>query len=429
MVKLHTFVVENINEITSAESTEITDVLKLNVATPLNGCTSNNSDEVCAQKLKYFAIMGKQLVLDFKSDVKPEQKCGQEIAGSQGREPELERIWLADAQLAQNTIPENLVCPHDSKNIITFMVIGLNELEHVLPLSSHWESLKALMLSRVNLKSIPTEIGELPKLARLTVTSTASRAPGGIVDLVPATLSGLGRLEKLHLELTHSQGSLDAGFFSNMPSLKGLTLKLKLETFPESICSLASLQKLKLQHNPIGVLPSCLAGLNKLTSLDLTNSSLTTLPNSLNSFKNLKELVLDKNSLATLPNSLSSLSLTTLGLTGVRGLFVPSAHPICLARNSGNYPGVEVCSIYGDNTVLFTCQTVAEGCICRRSVPTVDDMKQKECEQLDDDYDAEHGIQSGARGVIAKTNSGGGLTTRKPLVGVSRKKRRKPPVT
>lgn len=413
MVKLHTFVVEKINEIPSPAGNETTNVLKLNMAIPLNGCTSNDGNEACAQKLKYFAIMGEKLVLNFKANANPEQACRQEVAGSNAREPELERIWIADAQLTQNTIPEDLVCPHDSKNIVAFMLIGLEELEHVLPLSSKWESLRALVLNRVNLKSIPAEVGDLPKLARLTVSSSAS-LDSTTSEWVPASLSSLRSLDKLHLELTRSQGDLDAQFFSDMPLLTSLTLNMQLKKLPESICSLTSLQKLRLQSNPIAVLPSCVTGLDKLTSLDLRNSSLLELPESLNSLSNLKELVLERNPLETLPKSLASLRLTTLGLVGISGLFLPTTHPICQARCNVN---VEKCSVFG-NTILFSCQNIQKGCMCSMAIPATDDAEQQKCEQLDYDYLQEKGLESKGRrycnSVTTREASSGGSMKRTP---------------
>ena len=382
-MQLRTFVMAHVNEVTTPtqknqHSTKTT--LALRVSTPLNGCTNSDPEHICARKLTYFAMIGQHLSLRFE----PGPACHETVAQIRAQ-PSLERILLQDANLANHQLPDNWVCGDDRKQVTHVRLENLENMKRMFPLSRDWKRLESLEVIRTKLESIPPEVGQLPNLTKLVVKGSTSSS---LETWLPNTLSSLTRLEKLHLELTN-QGTkphnvLASAIFSDMTNLKELNLRLGLRKLPESVCNLTHLQRASFMNNPIGGLPACFTNLTELASLDVVNTSLGELPSDMNKMVHLTELNVEHNPLVAIPRSLSSLSMTTIGLTGVRGLFVPSDHPICGARALWGH-NRDNCTIFGNKTILFKCEVPEYGCICGRAVPEVDDdhPEQKACEARD----------------------------------------------
>ena len=378
-MQLRTFVVAHVNEgTTPVEKNK--NSLALRVSTPLNGCTTSDSEHICARKLTFFAMIGQHLSLQFE----PGPACRETVARVRAQ-PSLRCVWLQDAKLINNQLPDNLVCGDDRKQVTHVRLENLKNMKRIFPLSRDWERLESLEIIRTNLESIPPEVGRLPNLIKLVVKGSTSST---LKTWLPSTLSSLTRLQKLHLELTEQgtkpHNALADATFSSMADLKELNLRLGLNTLPESICSLTHLQRASFMNNPIGALPACFTNLTNLVSLDVANTSLSELPFDMNKIVNLTELNVERNPLVSIPPSLSNLSLTTFGLKGVRGLFVPSDHPICAARALWGH-NRDNCTIFGFKTILFKCEIPEYGCICGRAVPDVDHdhPMQKACEARD----------------------------------------------
>ena len=375
MVKLHSFAVTHINEGPAMESSganTAVNTLTLQMSTPINGCTYDKKDEICARKLTYFALIGQHLILDFDSG----RKCGETPGGASGLG--LKRIWLQDAKVTDKQLPNNLVCGGDRKQVTHVRLEGLTNVKQIFPLSRDWARLKSLEVIRSTLESIPTGVGQLPNLIKLVVEASTSSA---LKTWLPSTISSLTRLKTLHLELTQTgsedQNVISDAIFRKMSSLTSLKLQLTLRKLPTSICNLTNLESATFIGNPITILPDCFTELHQLSRLDVSNTDLTELPYFMDKFSKLKELNVERTSLMSIPPSLSNLTLTTFGLFGVRGLVIPKKqkHPICLARDKYRTPDRSSCTIFGDNTFLFDCQPPLASCQCGSPIPNNADSK------------------------------------------------------
>lgn len=90
----------------------------------------------------------------------------------------------------------------------------------------------------------------------------------------------------------------------------------RFDSFPASICTLGSLQRLVAHDNRLHELPRSFGDLFSLTELDLSRNMLEGhLPDSIASLRGLKQLRLQQNSIKSLPDDIGRLTrLTHLGL-------------------------------------------------------------------------------------------------------------------
>lgn len=102
-----------------------------------------------------------------------------------------------------------------------------------------------------------------------------------------------------------------------LKSLQILNLRNnELETLPESISNLTSLEKLNLSRNNLITLPEAIGNLTSLKILNIGNNKLKRLPEAITELNSLQELRLEYNNLTTLPNSIGNLtSLEYLDIT------------------------------------------------------------------------------------------------------------------
>jgi len=81
-----------------------------------------------------------------------------------------------------------------------------------------------------------------------------------------------------------------------------------LQSLPESIGNLTSLQELHLYDNKLTSLPASIGRLTSLQVLVFSDNKLSSLPESIGNLTSLQELILDENQLSLLPASLGNLS-------------------------------------------------------------------------------------------------------------------------
>eukprot|EP00054_Salpingoeca_dolichothecata_P019679 m.122629 g.122629 ORF g.122629 m.122629 type:complete len:639 (+) comp23344_c0_seq3:171-2087(+) len=177
--------------------------------------------------------------------------------------------------------------------------------QQVAALYSHITQ-RLLCWPKMNISSLPDELGQLDFLDRILVTD-------GSLKQLPESIGKL----KLLVELDVSQNKLQS-----LPQTIGLNTKLErlilnnnqLKTLPASISSLVNLQVLDLSQNSLSTLPDTISQLRSLKTLNLDRCArLSELPDVWSSLTNLSELFLTQTRITLLPESLFLLpSLKTL---------------------------------------------------------------------------------------------------------------------
>jgi internalin A len=166
---------------------------------------------------------------------------------------------------------------------------------------------EVLDLSKMELFSVPTEIGQLTKLTRLDLSENTLR------DL-PESMSQLINLTSL--KLSYNQFNALPDLLTQLTNLRFLDLSgNKINLLPKSIRNLSNLTSLDLSSNQFSTLPESVTQLKSLTSLNLWHNELSALPESIGQLCNLISLNLRNNKLNSLPESIGQLrSLSFLDL-------------------------------------------------------------------------------------------------------------------
>ncbi|XP_067932896.1 uncharacterized protein [Watersipora subatra] len=192
------------------------------------------------------------------------------------------------------------------ESLETFTTLKKLELCRI-DLSLEWPSLPANSLEELRvidckMKTLPSCFGSLKSLRKFNI----SRNP---VEVLPESITALSSLEELNLshcwisQLPESLGSLK--------SLRKLNLcGNPIEVLPESITALSSLEELDLSHCNIGQIPDSFIQLQKLKVLRITGYSelsiydgLQTFPEVVTKLTSLEDLDLSNNWIYELPDS------------------------------------------------------------------------------------------------------------------------------
>ncbi|XP_067934863.1 uncharacterized protein [Watersipora subatra] len=168
-------------------------------------------------------------------------------------------------------------------------------------------SLEELDLSCNPINELPDSFIQLQKLKVLRITGNSVLSIPFGLQTVPEVVTKLTSLEELDLsnnrinELPDSLGSLK--------SLRKLNLSGKpIEVLPESITSLSSLEELDLSWCKINQLPESLGSLTLLRKLNVSSNPIEVLPEYITSLSSLEELDLSHCKISQLPESLGSLT-------------------------------------------------------------------------------------------------------------------------
>lgn len=134
------------------------------------------------------------------------------------------------------------------------------------------------------------------------------------LQTLPESIGNLKSLEALTLD--NNQLSSLPESIGNLKWLKSLYLSdNQLSSLPESTTELRSLQTLWLERNKLGNLSESMSNLKSLEILNLDKNQLTIIPESIGNLNSLKLLYLSDNQIVTLPESIGKLnSLETLRL-------------------------------------------------------------------------------------------------------------------
>lgn len=228
---------------------------------------------------------------------------------------------LKNLRIANNPIKELLV---SLKRLNSLKCLNLaNTKLKKVPKISKDSMLEVLNISNTRIVTLPSNIGVLKKLKRIiSEKNTVYDSPTPLESL-PESIGDLASLE--HLIIKSGKLKELPENFGKLKNLKILDLSgNRLESLPNSFCELKSLEYLNLANNKISKLPQRFNNLQKLKFLSLAYNKLEQFPTKINKLNSLKELWLSNNRLKTLSSGLINLkSLKKLAINGNEIFQVP----------------------------------------------------------------------------------------------------------
>ncbi|XP_067941065.1 malignant fibrous histiocytoma-amplified sequence 1 homolog [Watersipora subatra] len=179
--------------------------------------------------------------------------------------------------------------------------------------------LEELDLSDCSIYQLPEKFDRLQRLKVLKIRG--SRSQRGSLQSVPEVVTKLTSLEEL--DLSYNQINQLPDRFDKLQRLK--VLKITgcfcmhglLQSLPEVVTKLTSLEELDLSYNQINWLPDRLDTMESLRKLILSGNHLREVPENITALSSLEELDLSDNQISQLPEKLSTMrSLRRLLLSG-----------------------------------------------------------------------------------------------------------------
>jgi len=207
-----------------------------------------------------------------------------------------------------------------------------------------------LDLSKMNIKCIPAEIGELTDLICLNIS-------GNSLEELPEEIGLLLNLRGL--DASRNRIRLLPGTIRRLLSLSDLDLSFnQLRIIPQSICMLNNLEHLNLYGNLIAHIDPDLGLLSELASLNLSFNRLEDLPGSIGDLRTLSELSLDHNRLRSLPVEISY--LTSLRWIRLESNGLPGAYLAAAETDMSSFRAF-IASVYEKTVPLFEAKLLITG--------------------------------------------------------------------
>lgn len=164
---------------------------------------------------------------------------------------------------------------------------------------SEMKTLRELDLSRLGLKTLPAQIGQLSDLTMLILSYNQ-------ITSLPSEICQLEKLEALILD-----GNQLTSLPPEIGKLKSLIAlyidENQLTSLPNEIGFLRSLQDLYLNKNDLSSLPPSIGNLGNLKHLFATSNKIESIPLEIGKLRNIQTLSLKSNKLSTLPDEIGDL--------------------------------------------------------------------------------------------------------------------------
>ncbi len=157
--------------------------------------------------------------------------------------------------------------------------------------------LQALNLSRLQLKTLPKEIGQMKHLRYIRLYNNRT------FRSFPSEIGGLIHLE--HLDFAGTRVKELPASIGKCKNIRIITANAcGLQTIPDEFCKLEKLENINFGYNDISRLPDNFGDLTALVSVSLGGNRLTEIPESFNQLENLFYLDIARNKLKEVPNSI-----------------------------------------------------------------------------------------------------------------------------
>ncbi|XP_056165504.1 disease resistance protein RPV1-like isoform X2 [Syzygium oleosum] len=201
----------------------------------------------------------------------------------------------------------DLRCTPDLSAFTQLKILTLRycrKLEHLHPSIGKLKSLVSLDLYGCgSLKELPEEVGELKDLEELVLDDS------GITE-IPTSIGSLRKLKKLSAGRCRSLREIPSSI-GDLKNLQHLDLSgcKSLKELPEEVGELKDLEELQLGRSGITEIPTSIGYLRKLKELSAyCCKSLREIPSSIGDLQNLQHLNLSGSGIEKLPNSIGDLS-------------------------------------------------------------------------------------------------------------------------
>jgi Leucine-rich repeat (LRR) protein len=198
---------------------------------------------------------------------------------------------------------KNLVClPSTILNLKLLKdvdISGCSKVEKLLESLENVESVEELDVSGTTIRDVPSSIGHLKNLKRLSFE--------GCKELSSSNKPWYEHIRSYSKPISPDHVGLSP--LLGLCSLTSLNLSdCNLKAIPNDIGSLFSLEELNLDGNKFVCLPKSIGQLSQLLFLDLSKNNLKCLPESIGQLSKLENLDLCENDLKCLPESIGQLS-------------------------------------------------------------------------------------------------------------------------
>lgn len=171
-------------------------------------------------------------------------------------------------------------------------------------------------------KKLPSEIGKLKYLRKLAIHFLD-------METLPDEIGMLISLEETSFRYNHLSELPNS--CSNLKKLRSIDISINnFSTFPSAICNMTNLESINIGNNSIKSLPPRIGRLVKLRELVLTDNKLKTFPDSIGSLRKLEVISAGENDIASLPPSMKDLKSLKLLILDNSPLVIP---PEILARS------------------------------------------------------------------------------------------------
>ncbi|KAI4373377.1 hypothetical protein MLD38_011508 [Melastoma candidum] len=182
--------------------------------------------------------------------------------------------------------------------------------------SDRWKITGVVALAECNLKAIPEEVWACGSSARILDISS------NFIESMPQQISSLTSLQKLLMSANGmSEQSVSWEGVSSLKLLTVLSLNQnQFKSLPSAVTALRPLRQLDISRNQLTALPVEIGHLKQLEVLKANNNRISTIPSSIGDCDSLIEVDFSSNLLSELPETLGNLHKLKVLVLGNNGL-------------------------------------------------------------------------------------------------------------
>jgi Leucine-rich repeat (LRR) protein len=201
-------------------------------------------------------------------------------------------IWSKICTALPSTVPSVSLPTATAHEIRAWMMDPAN--------APHLTNITYRYLGNLDIKTIPSEIGQLVTLSGLDLSHNQ-------IASIPDAIGKLSKLSNLSFSNTQITSIPDA--MGQLSQLAYLNLSNnQITSIPDAMGQLSQLTYLRLSDNQITSIPDAMGQLSQLAYLNLSNNQITSIPAQIGQLSKLRELHLNNNHITSIPDEIRQLS-------------------------------------------------------------------------------------------------------------------------